>query len=89
MQRILNMVRKDLRRQLRSPMAMLFVLSFPVVFTTMLALAFGYLGMGLPQREQGMADDRHGQSQFAPGEPGLPVQGGCVGLEGRRSHQRR
>lgn len=41
MGRILGMVRKDLLRQIRSPMAILFVLAFPVVFTTMLALAFG------------------------------------------------
>lgn len=41
MQRILLMVRKDLLRQLRSPMAILLLLSFPLVFTSLLALTFG------------------------------------------------
>jgi ABC-2 type transport system permease protein len=41
MRRIITMVRKDLLRQLRSPMAILFALSFPVVFTSLLALTFG------------------------------------------------
>ena len=37
----LLMVRKDLLRQVRSPMGILFALSFPVVFATLIALAFG------------------------------------------------
>lgn len=41
MRRILLMVRKDLLRQLRSPMAILLLLSFPLVFTSLLALTFG------------------------------------------------
>jgi len=41
MQRLLLMVRKDLLRQLRSPMSILLVLSFPLIFTTLLALTFG------------------------------------------------
>jgi ABC-type transport system involved in cytochrome c biogenesis permease component len=41
MQRMLSMVRKDLLRQLRSPMGLLFSLSFPVIFATLIALTFG------------------------------------------------
>jgi len=41
MQRLLLMVRKDLLRQVRSPMGILFALSFPIVFTALLALTFG------------------------------------------------
>jgi len=41
MRRILLMVRKDLLRQFRSPMAILLLLSFPLVFTSLLALTFG------------------------------------------------
>ncbi len=41
MQRLLLMVRKDLLRQLRSPMSILLVLSFPLIFTSLLALTFG------------------------------------------------
>ena len=41
MRRILLMVRKDLLRQLRSPLAILLLLSFPLVFTSLLALTFG------------------------------------------------
>jgi len=41
MRPILLMVRKDLLRQVRSPMALLLSLSFPLVFTSLLALTFG------------------------------------------------
>ena len=41
MRRILLMVRKDLKRQLRSPMGILLALSFPIFFTSIIALAFG------------------------------------------------
>jgi len=46
MSRLWLMVRKDLLRQLRSPMSMLFALSFPVVFSALIALAFGGGGGG-------------------------------------------
>jgi len=41
MQQMLSMVRKDLLRQLRSPMGLLFSLSFPVIFAALIALTFG------------------------------------------------
>jgi ABC-type multidrug transport system permease subunit len=41
MRSILLMVRKDLLRQLRAPMAILLMLAFPLVFTSLLALTFG------------------------------------------------
>ena len=41
MQRMLSMVRKDLLRQMRSPMGLLFSLSFPIIFATLIALTFG------------------------------------------------
>ena len=50
MSRLWLMVRKDLLRQLRAPMGMLFVLSFPVIFATLLALTFGSGGgSGMPK----------------------------------------
>ena len=41
MQLMLLMVRKDLLRQLRSPMGLLFALAFPIIFATLIALTFG------------------------------------------------
>ena len=41
MRRVLLMVRKDLLRQVRSPLAILLLLSFPLVFASLLALTFG------------------------------------------------
>ncbi|MCP3977839.1 MAG: ABC transporter permease [bacterium] len=41
MRRIWHMVLKDLRRQVRSPMAMIVVLLFPIVFASLLGLTFG------------------------------------------------
>jgi len=50
MSRLWLMVRKDLLRQLRAPMSMLLVLSFPLVFATLIALAFGGAGgSGFPK----------------------------------------
>jgi len=41
MGRALLMVRKDLLRQLRSPLAVLLLLAFPLIFSALLALSFG------------------------------------------------
>jgi ABC-type Na+ efflux pump permease subunit len=48
MRRIWLMAKKDLLRQLRSPLAMSMVLAFPIVFAGLLALAFGG-GGGMPK----------------------------------------
>lgn len=39
--RVLSMVRKDLLRQVRSPLGILLVLSFPLIFSALIALTFG------------------------------------------------
>lgn len=41
MRRLLIMVRKDLLRQIRSPLSVLIMLSFPLLFALLLALSFG------------------------------------------------
>lgn len=43
------LVAKDLRRRLRAPLGLAIVLSFPVVFSLMLALAFGSRGDRVPR----------------------------------------
>ena len=48
MRRVWLMAKKDLLRQLRSPLAMSMVLAFPIVFAGLLALAFGR-GGGMPK----------------------------------------
>lgn len=45
------------------------------------------VGEDLPQGKQGMAQNRSRQKDLHPGEPGLPVQGGRITLEGGRIHQ--
>jgi len=43
------LVAKDLRRRLRSPLGLLIVLSFPIVFATLIALSFGAHGERVPK----------------------------------------
>jgi ABC-2 type transport system permease protein len=59
------LVAKDLRRRLRSPLGLAIVLSFPVVFSLMLALAFGSRGDRVP-RPHLLVEDLDGEfvSQF-------------------------
>jgi len=49
MRRLWLMVRKDLQRQLRSPLAMGLTLAFPVIFAGLLALTFGGGGDRMPR----------------------------------------
>jgi ABC-2 type transport system permease protein len=57
MRRLLLMVRKDLKRQLRAPLALVTVLSFPLVFAALIGLAFGGAG-GAPPRVRLLVEDR-------------------------------
>lgn len=59
MRMMLLMVRKDLLRQLRSPLAFLGVLAFPLVFSGLIALTFG-TGSGDLPRVQLLIEDRDG-----------------------------
>jgi len=59
MRRIGMMVRKDLLRQRRSPMAVLLTLAFPVMFSALIALAFGGGGDRVP-KVQLLVEDRDG-----------------------------
>jgi len=60
MSRVRAMIRKDLLRQIRSPMAILFVLAFPLVFTTVLSLAFGTGSSPSVPRVELLIEDRDG-----------------------------
>jgi ABC-2 type transport system permease protein len=64
MRRILLMVRKDLLRQLRTPLAIATVLAFPLVFAALIAVAFGGAGDAAP-RVRLLVEDRDGS--FASG----------------------
>ena len=54
------LVRKDLLRQLRSPLGMSLVLTFPLVFSGLLALTFGTGGTRMPQ-VQLLVENRDGE----------------------------
>lgn len=57
--RVLALVRKDLLRRRRSPLGVLALLAFPLIFAGMLALAFGGPEAGLP-RARLLVEDRDG-----------------------------
>jgi len=59
MRRLGLMVRKDLLRQRRAPMGLLFALAFPIVFSALIALTFGARGERLA-RVQLLVEDRDG-----------------------------
>jgi ABC-2 type transport system permease protein len=55
---LLRLVAKDLRRKLRSPLALIVALAFPLVFAGMIALAFG--GGGAVPKVRLLVDDEDG-----------------------------
>lgn len=57
--RVLALVRKDLLRRRRSPLGVLALLAFPLIFAGMMALAFGGSEGGLP-RARLLVEDRDG-----------------------------
>lgn len=59
MRTLLLLVGKDLRRKARSPLGLLIVLSFPVVFAFLIALSFGARGDRTPQAHL-LVEDRDG-----------------------------
>ena len=59
MRTLLLLVGKDLRRKARSPLGLLIVLSFPVVFAFLIALSFGARGERTPQAHL-LVEDRDG-----------------------------
>ena len=62
MHRVFRMVGKDLLRQRRSPMAIGFVLAFPIIFSALLALAFGGDGGNGFPRVRLLIEDRDGST---------------------------
>ena len=55
-----HLVAKDLKRKLRSPMGLLVVLSFPILFAGMIALAFGRGGDAIPKVRMLVANEDDG-----------------------------
>ena len=94
MRMMLLMVRKDLLRQLRAPLAMLGVLGFPLVFSGLIALTFGTGRADLP-RVQLLIEDRDGnwvtgllKSAFKSEQVARYVDVREVGEEGRELMER-
>jgi ABC-type multidrug transport system permease subunit len=57
--RVLALVRKDLLRRRRSPLGVLALIAFPLIFSGMMALVFGGSGAGIP-RARLLLEDRDG-----------------------------
>lgn len=57
---IAHLVAKDLKRKIRSPLGFLVVLSFPILFAGMIALAFGRGGSAMPKVRMLVANEDDG-----------------------------
>jgi len=89
MGRLWLMVRKDLLRQVRSPLGMSLVLAFPLVFSALLALTFGTGGDRVP-RVRLLVENRDGEflssvllSAFSSEQMGKFFDVSDVGEQGR------
>lgn len=60
MRTILLLLHKDLLRRLRSPLGVLIMLAFPLIFSTMLAFSFGGSDAGLPAAKLLLYDEDDG-----------------------------
>ncbi len=90
MNRILLLLRKDLLRRWRSPLGVLAMLAFPLVFSGMMALAFGGSDSGLPRARllvEDRDDDLAGgliQSFLGADQVSEFLETALVGAEGRQ-----
>jgi len=94
MRLIWTMARKDLLRRLRQPMGILFVLSFPLVFSALLALSFGGGGGAMP-KVQLLVEDRDESflsgmlvSALGSEQAAAYIEATRVGVEGRERMER-